>query len=221
MIMAKDLAGFSWAKCDKMRKVIAKSQGAEIFDQFRIDFVNGCQESKTLNKKQATELFDQIVSFSAYGFNKAHAVEYSVISYWDAWLRYYYPAEFYASCLSYLDVKKKKEVLETVVSSGLEVWLPKIGQSKATKWTCRGDKLIMPFNEIHGVGESVANQICDQNKKKRSGFFKTVTSSNIPGKAKEVLSKIKAHDPDYRHKYNDLKDLKEYFEYNLFKIMGL
>jgi DNA polymerase-3 subunit alpha len=70
MIMAKELAGFGWSKCDKMRKVIGKSKGADEFNKFRDDFINGCVEQKTLDFESAEKLFDDIVSFSSYGFNK-------------------------------------------------------------------------------------------------------------------------------------------------------
>jgi DNA polymerase-3 subunit alpha len=221
MIMARELAGFSWGECDKLRKVIAKSKGAEEFNKFRDSFISGCIELKTLDKSSATKLFDDIVSFSKYAFNLSHSVEYSVLSIFDAWLKHYYPAEFFASNLSYASNDKKIEFLDYLVENGFKIVLPKTSKSDAVKWKCRDRELLMPFTEINGVGESQAKAIAQESKKKRTGFFASSSSQNLPAKVKQILSDIRANDLDYEFTYNELKKLKDYFQYNLPKILDL
>ena len=222
MFMAKELAGFPWAKCDKMRKVIAKSKGAEEFNKFRDDFVNGCVEQNTLDRSAADKLFDNIVTFSSYSFNLSHSVVYSMISYWDAWLKHYYPLEFFASSLSFLaDKDKKKDFLRYVVDKGYTFILPRIGLSQATKWSCVKDYLVMPFSEIIGVGEVQAEEIVRQTSQKRQGFFSSSASDNLPPKIKTILNEIGAYKQDYKPGYNEVKKIKAYFEYNLISLWAL
>jgi DNA polymerase III alpha subunit len=154
--------------------------------------------------------------------SNSHAVEYSVISYWDAWLKHYYPVEFFASNLSYASDDKKKEILNHIVEDrGIKIKLPKVSKSDPVKWKCYKDFLIMPFTEIIGVGESQAAAIIKESSKKRTGFFSSGSSQNLPAKIKTILNDIKAYDIDYELSYNEVKKIRELFSYNLVKILDL
>lgn len=215
MFLFRDIAGFDWGKCNLVRKVIAKSKGTNAINKFRDEFMQGCFNEGTLSGKQAIELFDQIVSFAKYSFNKSHSVAYSMISYYDAWLKHYYDVEFYCSCLSFLDEEKRKEILSIAVEEDIKIILPKIGLSEAVKWTCNEDSLIMPFNELIGVGEKQAQTIIKETNKKRKGFFTSSSNNNLPPKIKAVLNSCKAYNKEYKFTYNELNKVEKYFKYDL------
>jgi DNA polymerase-3 subunit alpha len=225
MLILNELAGISWARCDKIRKMISKSKGADALSPFKKEFVNGCVDSETIDKKTAEGMFDDIVEFGAYCFNKSHAVEYSVLSYWDAWLKHHYPAEFIAACLSFISgsdeksLKRQEDLLQRATEQGLKVSLPKVGISKALRWNAHDGKLIMPFKSIDGIGEKSAEAIIKETNKKRQGFFESSENYNLPVKVKKILKDIKAYDKT-EVKYNDVKKLKPYFKFNLYKILG-
>lgn len=221
MRMANELAGFEWGKCEKLRKVIAKSKGEEEFNKFKAAFVSGCVEKGTLCNELATKLFEDIVSFSKYSFNLSHSVSYAFISYCGAWLKHYYPVEYFASVLTYTaDNDSKKRILEAGVERGLKVKLPKVGISDPIKWRCLDNCLVMPFTEIVGVGDIQAQSIADESNKKRVGFFDSVSSQNLPTKLKQILVDIHAYDSHHEITYNEFKTIKNYFKYNLLEILG-
>lgn len=215
MFLFRDLAGFDWGKCNLVRKIIAKTKGVEAINKFKEEFINGCLENKTLNKKQAIELFERIANFAKYMFNKSHSVAYSMISYYDAWLKHYYDIEFYCSCLSYLDEEKKGEILSIAIEEDINILLPKVGLSDAVKWSCNEDSLIMPFNEIIGIGEKQALNIIKETNKKRSGFFTSSSNNNLPPKIKMILNHCKAYNKNHTFTYNGLNDIEEYFKCDL------
>ena len=147
------------------------------------------------------------------GTSNSHSVEYSVISYWDGWLKYYYPLEFFASYLTYAGDDKKKQLMKDVLNRGIIIQLPKVGISKAMKWQVKNEKLIMPFAEIVGIGETTAQQIEESSKKKRKGFFGN-QALTVSSKVQKILQDIKAFDANYEFSYKELEDLRGYFIYD-------
>lgn len=213
MFACNKLGGMDWGKCDKIRKLMAKSKGIEALASFKQEFVEGCLKNTKLTKKQAGELWDQLAKFGAYGFNKSHSVEYSVISYWDGWLKHYYPLQFFASYLTFAGDDKKKQIMEDILNRGISIQLPKIGISKAAKWQVSENELIMPFAEIVGVGETTAVQIEESSKRKRMGFFGN-QALQVSTKIQKILQDIKAFDRNYQFSYRELQNLREYFIYD-------
>ena len=187
-----DLGGLGWRTCDTIRKVISKSQGDELFMKFKGLFVEGCVERKTLDAKTAGRVWDSLSSFGSYGFNKSHAVEYSLITYWDMWLKVHHTAEFMAASLTYGSADKKDEYVEECRRLGLEIELPKVGISNAVEWSTKDGKLFVPFIEVKGIGEKVAEQIADKSKVRVSrGFFGdgiSYTGNRKPNKT--VMAKL-------------------------------
>ncbi|NDB85588.1 MAG: DNA polymerase III subunit alpha, partial [Alphaproteobacteria bacterium] len=80
------LGGMSWSEADKVRKIIGKKKDAREFDAFRDRFVDGA--SKFVSPNQARDLWHDFEAHAGYSFNKSHAVAYSTLSYWTAWLKY-------------------------------------------------------------------------------------------------------------------------------------
>jgi len=220
MLMFKELAGFSWGKCNKVRKVIAKSQGEEALNEYKNDFLNGCLEFSQIPVEKSTQIWDSIVSFSKYAFNKSHSVEYSVISMWDLYLKSRYPGQFYSSCLSYLSEDKRLEILSECVERGFEVILPKMSLSESKNWRCVEKKMIMPFSEIVGIGPEMASKIESCGKKKRKTFFGIKPNlSSVPDSAKKILSSIHFEEESWKPSYKEVGKIQKYFKYNLEKIL--
>lgn len=98
MKIASDIAGFTLAKADLMRRAMGKKDKA-LMATLKQEFVDGAVQQGTA-KKVAGEIFDLIEKFASYGFNKSHSVAYSVVAYQTAYLKAHYPAEFMAATLT-------------------------------------------------------------------------------------------------------------------------
>ena len=94
MQIAREVAGFTMAQADNMRKAMGKKI-KEKMRQFKKDFINGAINNN-VPKKTAAEIFNLILDFADYGFNKSHGVAYSILAYYTAYLKTHYPLEFLA-----------------------------------------------------------------------------------------------------------------------------
>lgn len=225
MMAFRDLAGFTWGECNKVRKVIAKSKGEEALNEYKARFLAGCRDRAGLDEGKASEIWATIVSFASYAFNLSHSVEYSVISMWDAWLKSHYRGEFYASSLSYLDEDKRIQMLSEAMQCGYRVALPSFGASHAKLWIYDPEThlLRMPFAEIIGVGEKQAELIHGLSKKKmqRTFFGYRVDFSQLPASLRKILGDLHAFDGNWSPTRRDLKNLKPFFKYDLAEILDL
>ena len=122
------LGGMSMSEADKVRKIIGKKKDAKEFDQFKEKFVEGA--SKFITPNAARDLWHDFEAHAGYSFNKSHAVAYSTLSYWTAWLKYYYPLEFMYSVLkNEKDKDARTEYLIEAKRMGISVKLPHINDS--------------------------------------------------------------------------------------------
>src|SRR3990167_11486601 len=94
-----EIGKMSWATAEMSRKVMTKSKGKDAFNKYRSEFVNNAHKFNNMAIEEAEKLFDVVSTFGSYSFNLAHAVEYSIISYQCAWLKYYHPQAFFTSLL--------------------------------------------------------------------------------------------------------------------------
>lgn len=155
MQVAVDLAGFTRAEADKLRKVMGKKD-KDGMAAMRDKWIKGCEEKSSLSEARAGSLFDKIEAFAGYGFNKSHAVEYSIISVWCCWLRVNYPAEYFAASLSIVDSDKYAGLVSDAREAGIEVSPPDINGS-TERFTIPDDKHILtPFSAVKGVSETTA-----------------------------------------------------------------
>lgn len=127
MQLARDLAGFTMAGADMLRKAIGKKD-AEIMAKQRDQFVTGCLKSGMF-ENDANSLFDDIEMFASYSFNKSHAVAYSLIAFQSAYLKAHYPAVFYAACMSILSDDKVASVARDATADGVIILPPDINKS--------------------------------------------------------------------------------------------
>jgi DNA polymerase-3 subunit alpha len=122
------LGGMSMSEADKVRKIIGKKKDAKEFDQFKEKFVEGA--SKFIAPNLARDLWHDFEAHAGYSFNKSHAVAYSTLSYWTAWLKYYYPLEFMYSVLkNEKDKDARTEYLIEAKRMGISIKLPHINDS--------------------------------------------------------------------------------------------
>lgn len=92
------LAGMSWLEADKVREIIGKKKDVHEFDAFKDRFVEGAR--KHISKGEAEKLWHDFEAHAGYSFNKSHAIGYSMLTYWMAYLKYYYPIEFMCAVLA-------------------------------------------------------------------------------------------------------------------------
>ena len=122
------LGGMSMAEADKVRKIIGKKKDAKEFDQFQDQFVKGA--SAYIGEEGAKDLWHDFEAHAGYSFNKSHAVAYSTLSYWTAWLKYHYPIEFmFALLKNEKDKDTRTEYLIEAKRMDIPIRLPHINES--------------------------------------------------------------------------------------------
>ena len=122
------LGGMSMSEADKVRKIIGKKKDAKEFDVFKDKFIKGA--SAYISPNQALDLWHDFEAHAGYSFNKSHAVAYSTLSYWTAWLKFYYPLEFmFALLKNEKDKDGRTEYLIEAKRMGISIKLPHINDS--------------------------------------------------------------------------------------------
>ena len=166
MQVAVDLAGFTRAEADHLRKAMGKKDKDKMAEM-RQKWIDGCKATSGLEDRQAGSIFDKIEAFAGYGFNRSHAVEYSIISYWTMWLRVNYPAEYFAACMSIVDEEKLPGLVKDARECGIEVAPPDINVS-SDKYTIPDNKTILaPFSAVKGISENTAKRIVELRERNR------------------------------------------------------
>jgi len=154
------LGGMSWSEADKVRKIIGKKKDAKEFDQFKDQFVTGA--SKQITKKKAEQLWHDFEAHAGYSFNRSHAVAYSMLSYYTAWLKSYYPLEFMFSILkNENDKDARTEYLIEAKRLGLKIKLPHVNESDIY-FSLKDNSIIFGLAEIKFISDSIANKIIDK-----------------------------------------------------------
>ena len=160
MQVAVDLAGFTRAEADHLRKAMGKKDKDKMAEM-RQKWIDGCKTNVGMEERQAGSLFDKIEAFAGYGFNKSHATAYSIISYWTMWLRVNYPAEYFAACMSIVDEEKLPGLVKDARECGIEVSPPDINLS-SYRYTIPDSKTILaPFSAVKGISENTAQRIVE------------------------------------------------------------
>lgn len=131
LFMAIQLAGYNWEEADKFRKAIGKKIVAEMAAQHE-KFVDGCVNTSGIEREKAEDLFKQIETFAAYGFNKAHAASYGIVAYWTAYVKAHYPVEYMTALLSVeaLDTDKVVAAIAECEKLGVKVLPPDVNESE-------------------------------------------------------------------------------------------
>ena len=151
-----ELGGMTMAEADKVRKIIGKKKDAKEFDQFKDKFVTGA--SRFLRPEVAEELWHDFEAHAGYSFNKSHAVAYSTLSYWTAWLKYYHPIEFMYSLLKNEgDKDARTEYLIEAKRMGIPVRLPHINESDMD-FKIEGKGIRFGLSAIKFISDNIATK---------------------------------------------------------------
>jgi DNA polymerase-3 subunit alpha len=193
MLACVKLGGMSMAEADKVRKIIGKKKDAKEFDVFKDRFVVGA--SKHVTPFKAESLWHDFEAHAGYSFNKSHAVAYSTLSYWTAWLKYYYPTEFmYALLKSEQDKDARTEYLIEAKRMGISVKLPHVNESDSD-FKIEGKGIRIGLSSIKWISDGVASKIIAHRPYESLQHFRAVAfkkSSGINIRAVEALNSLGA-----------------------------
>ena len=198
MQIAQKLSGFSAAEADILRKAIGKKKRTEVEKQ-KIRFIDGAVKNG-IPKDVAAGIFLKIEPFAEYGFNKSHAAAYAIIAYQTAYLKTYYPNEFFAASMT-MDISNQKklgEFYEEIKRLNIDVIRPDINKCYAN-FRSDKNKLFYALGGIKNVGfEAVSNIVNERlkngNFKSISDFINRVSSKDINKLQLEGLIKAGAFD---------------------------
>ena len=172
MRIAYELAGFSLAQSDLMRRAMSKKKTEEMKRQKEL-FIEGCVKNN-IDKKVATEIANLIESFASYGFNKSHAAAYALIAYQTAYLKAHFPAEYMAANLS-SEVGNSDRVMtlmEECRNLGIKIKPPDINYSEAHFVPLSENEIAFGLEAIKNVGSAAIASIVKA--RKTHGPFKTI-----------------------------------------------
>ncbi len=218
MGIASQIAGYSLGEADMLRRAMGKKIKEEM-DQHRIRFLKGAKE-KGFDEKKSEELFELMYKFADYGFNKSHAAAYCVIAAQTAWLKKYYPAEFYAALLSteLADTDKVVQYVKDAQKHQLKVLPPHINHSEFL-FTVKGEDIYYGLGAIKGVGEIAVKAIIEArdtlaNKQFLSidEFFETVDVKKLNKKVVEAMIKAGAFEGFGTHRAELAQGFHKYIE---------
>jgi len=193
-----------------LRKLLTKKgtgKGAE--DKMKIfhKFVDGCVE-KEMTRNEAEKLWETFEFFSGYGFNKSHAVSYSILSYQCAWLLNYYPVEWVAAFLDKEPESRKERAINTAKKMGFEIRPLDINLS-TKNWTIGDDgALIQPFSSVKGLGDAAIDQILNFRPFETIEdflFHDRIVYSKLNKKALDVLVRSEALNPLMDDRFTGLR----------------
>ena len=158
MQVAQEIAGCSLGRADVLRRAMGKKK-ADVLAQEEKPFIEGAV-TKGYKAEDAKRIFDILVPFAEYGFNKSHAAAYAILAYETAWLKAHYPAEFLAANLTneVNNIDKLTQYIAEAKTFGIKVKAPHVNISE-DKFIVNNGEIIYGLIGIKGVGESVAQLI--------------------------------------------------------------
>ncbi len=217
-LIASRIANYSLGEADMLRRAMGKKI-PEVMAKQKDRFLAGAKENNH-DLAKAGELFDTMAEFAKYGFNKSHAAAYCVVAAQTAWLKRYYPVEFYAALLSteMSDTDKVVKYVKDAHRNGFEVMPPHINHS-FFKFSVDGDKILFSLGAIKGVGEGAVEAIVQAREKlpaksfeSLDQFFSQVEMKKLNKKTIECLIKAGALDGFGVHRAQLMKGYVKYLE---------
>lgn len=169
MQICRQLAGYSYARADNVRRAMSKKK-ASVMEAERADFVNGCSE-RNIPRDVAEAIFEEMVGFAQYAFNKSHATAYGIISYRTAYLKAHYPAEYFSALLTSVleNAVKIRQYIADAQKCGVSVLSPDINSSRET-FSTDGKNIRYGLLAIRNVGKNFAESLI---RERTRGNFKS------------------------------------------------
>ncbi|EJO5346875.1 DNA polymerase III subunit alpha [Clostridium botulinum] len=206
MQIVRDLAGYSMGRSDLVRRAMSKKKH-DVMERERKNFIYGNKEegvkgctNNGIDEKVANDLFDSMMDFASYAFNKSHAAAYAVVGFQTAYLIRYYPTEFIAAMLNSVkgDSAKVSFYVNFAETLGIEIVAPNINESYSN-FTVKENRIIFGLTAVKNVGKKgIENIVLSRQKKGEftdlSDFFNKVDTSIINKRLVESLIKAGAFD---------------------------
>ncbi len=217
MQIVRDLGGYTLGRSDLVRRAMSKKKQS-VMEKERVNFIYGNEEAGVpgcvanhIDEQTAGQIFEDMMDFAKYAFNKSHAACYAVVAYQTAYLKYYYPVEFMAALLtSVIDNNKKvSEYILTCRNMGIELLPPDINEGE-TGFSVAGGSIRYGLTAIKSVGRPVIEAIMkerqergrftnlkdfitrmadkDMNKRAIENFIKAGALDSLGGTRKQFMS---------------------------------
>lgn len=201
MQIVRDLAGYTWGRSDLVRRAMSKKKG-KVMEQERQNFVYGNPEegvpgcvANGIDPQIANRIFDNMIDFAKYAFNKSHAAAYAVVSYQTAYLKYYYPVEFMAALMTSVQDNSAKvsEYIYSCRQMGIEILSPDINRGEGG-FSVDGGNIRYGLSAIKSIGRPVIEGIMQERRER--GAFKTL---------KDFITRMNGRDVNKRSIENFIK----------------
>ena len=242
MQIVRDLGGYTMGRSDLVRRAMSKKKQS-VMEKERANFIYGNEEegvpgcvSNGISAEVAGTIYEEMMDFAKYAFNKSHAACYAVVSYQTAYLKYYYPVEFMAALLtSVIDNPGKGfEYILTCRSMGIKILPPDINEGEAG-FSVSGGSIRYALTAIKGVGRPVIDQVTAEreargpflsiqdfvtrmadsevNKRTVENFIKSGTFDGLGGTRKQFMSVfVQMMDAQQHNKKNNLAGQMSLFD---------
>lgn len=180
MQIVRDLAGYTLGRSDLVRRAMSKKK-ASVMEKERKNFVYGNPEENVrgciangISEAVANRIFDEMIDFAKYAFNKSHAAAYAVVAYQTAFLKYYYPVEFMAALMTSVieNTGKVSEYIITCRNMGISILPPDINEG-SSGFSVSGKSIRFGLSAIKGVGIPVIAEI--EKERELSGAFHSLS----------------------------------------------
>lgn len=166
MQIVRDLAGYTLGRSDLLRRAMSKKKAA-VMEKERQNFVYGNPDENVpgcinngIDEATANQIYDSMIDFAKYAFNKSHAAAYAIVSYQTAWLKYHYPVEFMAALMSSVidNPTKVAGYIYNCRQMGISLLPPDINKGEA-KFSVENGCIRYALSAIKGIGRPVVDAI--------------------------------------------------------------
>ena len=194
MQIVRDLAGYTLGRSDLLRRAMSKKKAA-VMEKERNTFVYGDEETGVpgcikngIDEQTANKIYDEMIDFAKYAFNKSHAAAYAVVSYQTAWLKYYYPVEYMAALMTSVidNPTKVAEYIYVCRQMGIRILPPDINKGEAD-FSVDGGDIRYGLAAITSIGRPVIRAIV--NDRKELGEFRNLEDFITRISSRELMNK--------------------------------
>lgn len=192
MQIAVELAGYSGAESDNMRRAIGKKKEKDLKKHHEM-FVEGCIKHSGIERQVAEDIYADILKFANYGFNKAHGLDYAVLSVQTAWLKAVYPIEFMAATLSALkeDIGEVSKFVAESKRMGIDVVTPDVNYSEEQFGINDKNQVVFALSSIKHLKDATIREIVAERQRKPfkslEDFCERISLKNASIRGVEVL----------------------------------